>query len=99
MGNNQPFLLAKTFSMGKFRSHIEYCSRDCETWYQKHLAAIQSGTADLKSQAQWKQGIQFMRLSLTAGQKNELLTAQSLDIWCGDIKSELCPFFLLDMHV
>jgi hypothetical protein len=62
--------------------NVGYWSRDCETWYQKYLAAIRSSTANLKSQAQCKQSIQFMRLSLMAGQKNKLLTAQLLDmVW------------------
>ncbi|KAK7048795.1 hypothetical protein R3P38DRAFT_2505225, partial [Favolaschia claudopus] len=60
--------------------NVGWWSPDCEHWYQQRLAVIQSGTAKLHTQAEWKNIIRYYQKSREIGTKNELVAAEFLSV-------------------
>ncbi|KAK0479122.1 hypothetical protein IW261DRAFT_1336724 [Armillaria novae-zelandiae] len=58
--------------------YIGFWSSDCEAWFQRWLDDIHSGKADLRTLAQWKHSIKFLKQCNKVAQVNEKLTAEYL---------------------
>ncbi|KAJ7029515.1 hypothetical protein C8F04DRAFT_962835 [Mycena alexandri] len=58
--------------------NIGWWSPDCELWFQKRLREIKQNRAELWTQVEWKNKIQFIQKSRQVAMANDKLAAEYL---------------------